>query len=156
MIVLLAVILFPPRELPKLARSVARVYGTIRRTAEDFKAAILEDPDLNEPIDEIKSAYRSTRWEVQRAEEAARRELAKARMEARMAVRAKGGEARPGVPGRVAVGEDDFDEPEDLDAEFGQDPEELDEPAPHLPLAVAVDPDDDDGGDGSAKSQGAA
>ena len=159
MIVLLAVILFPPRELPKLARSVARFYGTIRRTADDFKTAIMEDPDLNEPIDEIKGAYRQTRWEVRRAEEAARRELAKARMDARMAVRA-GGEpedvdpddlAEEKIRGRVAAGEDFDDEDDDLDPDF--DPDRVG----HTPLAVATEPEQDDaGGDDPAANQGAA
>lgn len=175
---LLAVILFPPRELPKLARTVARFYGTIRRTADDFRAAIMEDPDLNEPIDEIKTAYRKTRWEVRRAEEAARRELAKARMDARMAARgrtgtpAEGDEAQPHaagqkIRGRVAAGEldDAFDEEaEEADVEpaAADDSEEdvhgpvgapLVPPPPPLPgLKVARDPDDDPGG----RSQGAA
>lgn len=180
---LLAVILFPPRELPKLARSVARFYGTIRRTADDFRAAIMEDPDLNEPIDEIKSAYRQTRWEVRRAEEAARRELAKARMEARMAVRTRGesktSEATPRpakTAGRVAAGEldddldlEEIDEPEDVHGPVGASAPPLPSPMPssssslpplppppRTPLAVARDPDDDPGGGRSDRSQGAA
>jgi Sec-independent protein translocase protein TatA len=105
-VVILAIVLFPPTELPKLARSVARAYGTIRRTADEFKSAVLEDPDLNRPIDEIRSAYRETRWQVRRAEEAARRELARARMEARMAVRAehRADPEHPTVQGRVSAG----------------------------------------------------
>ncbi len=162
-ICLLAVILFPPRELPKLARAVARVYGTIRRTADDFKSAILEDPDLNEPIDEIKSAYRKTRWEVRRAEDAARRELAKARMDARMAVRrrAPGAEDGPSGPSGLdaadADGAQDFDE--DLDEDFDEDfDEDVDGRVGRglPPLAVATDPEDDAGGDGPDQSQGAA
>lgn len=140
-ICLLAVILFPPRELPKLARTVARFYGTVRRTADDFRAAIMEDPDLNEPIDEIKTAYRQTRWEVRRAEEAARRELAKARMDARMAARGgagsgpsadDGAEDEPKVgrmQGRVAAGELDDELEDELDDE--------------LEMAAEADPEDD-------------
>ena len=86
-IVLVAVMLFPPRELPKIARSIAKFYGQIRKTADDFRHAIMQDEDLNEPIREIRSVYNEARYEVKRAEETAKRELAKARMEARMAAR---------------------------------------------------------------------
>ena len=84
-VVLLAVMLFPPKELPKLARSIARTYGQIRRTAEQFRNQIMEDEDLRAPIDEVRSAYNDARWELKKAEAAARRELAKAEMEARKA-----------------------------------------------------------------------
>lgn len=84
LIAAVAVMLFPPRELPKIARSIARIYGQIRRTADDFKNQLLQDEDLNAPIREIKSAYNETRYQVRRAEEAAKRELAKARLEARL------------------------------------------------------------------------
>jgi Sec-independent protein translocase protein TatA len=164
-ICLLAVILFPPRELPKLARSVARFYGTIRRTADDFRAAIMEDPDLNEPIDEIKSAYRQTRWEVRRAEEATRRELAKARMDARMAARGATGSAPPAgdasseddpepragqMQGRVAAGELEDELDQDFDGDFDhdlemdaiEDPEDVHGPigAPAAPPLVPPPP----------------
>ncbi|KIG12080.1 Twin-arginine translocation protein TatB [Enhygromyxa salina] len=85
LIIALAVMLFPPKELPKLARSVARIYGQVRKTAEDFRATILEDEDLRSPIDEIKGAYNDARWEVRDAERKARQQLAKAQMELRMA-----------------------------------------------------------------------
>src|SRR5690606_10061420 len=77
--------LFPPKELPKLARTIARVYGQVRKTAEDFRSAVLEDEDLREPIDEIKGAYNEARFEVRDAERKARQQLAKAQMELRMA-----------------------------------------------------------------------
>lgn len=93
-IVLLAVMLFPPRELPKIARGIARLYGQVKRTADDFKSAILDDEDLNAPIREIKDAYNETRYQVQRAEAATKAEINKARMEARMAARLKKEEAR--------------------------------------------------------------
>lgn len=85
LIIVIAVMLFPPTELPKLVRSIARVYGQIRRTAEDFRNTVLEDEDLREPIDEIKGAYNDARWEVRDAERKARQQLAKAQMEMRMA-----------------------------------------------------------------------
>lgn len=93
-IVILAVMLFPPRELPKIARGIARLYGQVKRTADDFKSAILDDEDLNAPIREIKDAYNETRYQIQRAEAATKAEINKARMEARMAARLKKEEAR--------------------------------------------------------------
>lgn len=85
LIIALAVMLFPPKELPKLARSIARIYGQVRKTAEDFRNTVLEDEDLREPIDEIKGAYNEARFEVRDAERKARQQLAKAQMELRMA-----------------------------------------------------------------------
>ncbi len=85
LIIALAVMLFPPKELPKLARSIARIYGQVRKTAEDFRSSILDDEDLREPIDEIKGAYNDARFEIRDAERKARQQLAKAQMELRMA-----------------------------------------------------------------------
>jgi Sec-independent protein translocase protein TatA len=85
LIIALAVMLFPPKELPKLARSIAKIYGQVRKTAEDFRNTVLEDEDLREPIDEIKGAYNEARFEVRDAERKARQQLAKAQMELRMA-----------------------------------------------------------------------
>ena len=85
LIIAVAVMLFPPKELPKLARSIARVYGQVRKTAEDFRSAVLEDEDLRTPIDEIKGAYNEARFEVRDAERKARQQLAKAQMDLRMA-----------------------------------------------------------------------
>jgi len=84
-IVVMAVLLFPAKELPKLARMIARVYGQVRKTAEDFRSAVLDDEDLREPIDQIRGAYNDARWEVRDAERKARQQLAKAQMEMRMA-----------------------------------------------------------------------
>jgi Sec-independent protein translocase protein TatA len=85
LIIALAVMLFPPSELPKLARSIARVYGQVRKTADDFRNAVLQDEDLRAPIDEIKSVYEDARGEIRDAERKARQQLAKAQMELRMA-----------------------------------------------------------------------
>lgn len=85
LIIVIAVMLFPPTELPKLVRSLARIYGQVRRTAEDFRNTVLEDEDLRQPIDEIKGAYNDARWEVRDAERKARQQLAKAQMDMRMA-----------------------------------------------------------------------
>jgi Sec-independent protein translocase protein TatA len=85
LIIALAVMLFPPKELPKLARTIARLYGQVRKTAEDFRTSVLEDEELRNPIDEIKGAYNEARFEVRDAERKARQQLAKAQMELRMA-----------------------------------------------------------------------
>jgi Sec-independent protein translocase protein TatA len=85
LIIVIAVMLFPPTELPKLVRSIAQIYGKVRRTAEDFRNTVLEDEDLRQPIDEIKGAYNDARWEVRDAERKARQQLAKAQMDMRMA-----------------------------------------------------------------------
>jgi Tat protein translocase TatB subunit len=78
-------LLFSPKELPGMIKSVARVYGSLRRTAEDFRAQVMEAEELREPFDEIRDAYKGTKAELAQAQGAARRELAKARLEARMA-----------------------------------------------------------------------
>lgn len=78
-------LLFSPKELPGVIKSVARFYGSIRRTAEDFRAQVMEADELREPLDEIREAYRGTKAELLQAQNAARRELAKAKMEARIA-----------------------------------------------------------------------
>ncbi|GEM_PF-7089615 len=83
----LAVLLFPPQELPKLARTVARYYGTIRRVADQFRSALLDDEELRAPFDDVKGAYEKARGDVQKVQQAARRELAKAKLEARIAAR---------------------------------------------------------------------
>ena len=85
LIIALAVMLFPPKELPKLARSIARVYGQVRKTADDFRNAVLLDEDLRAPIDEIKGVYEEARGEIRDVERKARQQLAKAQMDLRMA-----------------------------------------------------------------------
>jgi len=78
-------LLFSPKELPGMLKTVARVYGSLRRTAEDFRSQVMDAEELREPFDEIRNAYQGTRAEIAKAQGAARRELAKARLEARMA-----------------------------------------------------------------------
>ncbi|HGG57572.1 MAG TPA: hypothetical protein ENK31_07245 [Nannocystis exedens] len=78
-------LLFSPKELPAMIRNVARLYGTLRRTAEDFRSQVMEAEELREPFDEIRDAYQGTKAQIAQAQGAARRELAKARLEARMA-----------------------------------------------------------------------
>lgn len=85
-VVLLAVTLFPPKEIPKLARSVARAYGTVRRTAEEFRTQIMVDEDLRAPLDEVRSAYNDARWQVSQVQRDAREQLRKAEREAKTAM----------------------------------------------------------------------
>lgn len=82
---IVVLLLFSPKELPGMIKGVARFYGSLRRTAEDFRAQVMEAEELREPLDEIRDAYRGTKAQLTEAQGAARRELAKARLEARMA-----------------------------------------------------------------------
>jgi Sec-independent protein translocase protein TatA len=130
-VMLLAVMLFPPKELPKLARSVARTYGTLKRTAEDFRNTVMHDEDLRQPLDEIRGAYNDARWQVRDMERQARVELAKARTEARLAAESLDGRspAAPPTQASVAVGDPDDEEDDDIDAEAfytGSDDDDVD------------------------------
>lgn len=78
---IVALMLFSPRELPSLVKTLARVYGSIRRTAEQFRAQVMEAEELREPIEEIRAAYHGTKAELDDARDVARRELQRARME---------------------------------------------------------------------------
>lgn len=79
---LVILMLFSPRELPGMIKSVAKVYGSIRRTAEEFRAQVMEADELREPIEEIRAAYHGTKQELLGAQDLARRELQRARSEA--------------------------------------------------------------------------
>ena len=79
---LVILMLFSPRELPGMMKTLARVYGSIRRTAEDFRAQVMEAEELREPIEEIRAAYHGTKQELMSAQDLARRELGRARAEA--------------------------------------------------------------------------
>lgn len=78
---IVALMLFSPRELPGLIKTLARFYGSIRRTAEHFRTQVMEAEELREPIDEIRAAYHGTRAEIDSARDLARRELSRARSE---------------------------------------------------------------------------
>lgn len=80
-IVALALMLFPPRELPKLLRSIAKVWGSIRATADEFREAIMQA----DGVDELQSLVKGTKEEIRRAEANARKELMKARADMRKA-----------------------------------------------------------------------
>lgn len=75
-------LLFSPRELPGLMKTIAQVYGSVRRSAEEFRAQVMEADELREPIEEIRAAYHGTKQELLSAQELARRELGRARSEA--------------------------------------------------------------------------
>lgn len=77
----LALLLFSPRELPKIIRGISQLWGSLRRTADEFRDAIMQE----EAMQDIKDAVKGTKAELRDAESAARRELMKARMEARRA-----------------------------------------------------------------------
>ncbi|MGB1016075.1 MAG: Sec-independent protein translocase subunit TatA/TatB [Nannocystaceae bacterium] len=78
---MVALMLFSPKELPGIIKAIARGYGALRRTAEEFRAQVLDDEELSE----IRDAYHGTRNELIQAQQSARRELSKARVEARLA-----------------------------------------------------------------------
>ncbi len=75
-------LLFSPRELPGMMKTIAKVYGSIRRSAEDFRAQVMQADELREPIEEIRAAYHGTKQELLSAQDLARRELGRARSEA--------------------------------------------------------------------------
>ncbi len=80
-VAVLALLLFSPRELPKILRGVSQLWGSLRRTADEFRDAIMQE----EAMQDLKEAVNGTKAQLRDAEGAARRELMKARMEARRA-----------------------------------------------------------------------
>ncbi len=135
-IVGLAVLLFPPKELPKLARGVARIYGTVRRTADEFKTALLHDEDLREPFDEVKEVYDEARWEVRKVKDDARRELAKTKLEARISARKRKVEdkqvSRSAVVANSEPQDDVPDQARPAEAEVAVEPVEAVAPPPPI------------------------
>ena len=91
---LVILMLFSPRELPGMMKTLARAYGSIRRTAEDFRAQVMDAEELREPIEEIRAAYHGTKNELLSAQDLARRELGRARAEAMKAQQKLSGLAR--------------------------------------------------------------
>ena len=79
---LVILMLFSPRELPGMMKTLARAYGSIRRTAEEFRSQVMDAEELREPIEEIRAAYHGTKNELLSAQDLARRELGRARAEA--------------------------------------------------------------------------
>lgn len=74
-----ALMLFTPRELPSIIKGIARFYASLRRTAEDFRAQIME----SEEMQDIRGEYHRTRAEIDRAKHMARREVQKVQREAK-------------------------------------------------------------------------
>ena len=91
---LVILMLFSPRELPGMMKTLARAYGSIRRTAEDFRAQVMDAEELREPLEEIRAAYHGTKNELLSAQDLARRELGRARAEAMKAQQKLSGLAR--------------------------------------------------------------
>ncbi|MBK8234694.1 MAG: hypothetical protein IPK74_03965 [Deltaproteobacteria bacterium] len=76
-IAVLALMLFSPRELPKILRSAAKFWGSLRNTADEFRDAIMNEEEMHD----LRGMLKGGANEFKRAEAAARRELMKARME---------------------------------------------------------------------------
>ncbi|MCA9718212.1 MAG: hypothetical protein KC468_26305 [Myxococcales bacterium] len=70
--------LFSPKELPNMIKSIARLYGGLRRTADEFRNQIMETEELRE----IRGEYHRTRNEINSARDLAQRELNRAKLEA--------------------------------------------------------------------------
>jgi len=103
-------LLFSPRELPGMMKTIAQVYGSIRRSAEEFRAQVMEADELREPIEEIRAAYHGTKQELLSAQDLARRELGRARSEAMKAqqklaelAREESRRESPALKGRVSA-----------------------------------------------------
>lgn len=73
----IALMLFSPRELPKILRSAAKFWGSLRNTADEFRDAIMNEEEMQD----IRGALKGGISSFKSAESAARRELMKARME---------------------------------------------------------------------------
>jgi Tat protein translocase TatB subunit len=80
-IAVVALLLFSPKELPKMLRTVARVWGQLRATADEFKDTIMHA----DGVDEIQEIVKGGKKQIADAENVARRELMKARADMRRA-----------------------------------------------------------------------
>jgi Tat protein translocase TatB subunit len=115
---IVVLLLFSPRELPGMMKTIAQVYGSIRRSAEEFRAQVMEADELREPIEEIRAAYHGTKQELLSAQDLARRELGRARAEAMKAQQKLAELAReesrrdvPALKGRVSAKDQLDDDP---------------------------------------------
>ncbi len=117
LIAIVALMLFSPRDLPKILRSVAKFWGSLRATADEFREAIM----TADGVDEIQELVKGGREELRRAENAARREMMKARAEMRKAQQKLAKTVRAGeelrkqelgeAPGEDATARDSTPEP---------------------------------------------
>ncbi|TPV95874.1 MAG: hypothetical protein B7733_07630 [Myxococcales bacterium FL481] len=139
LVALVVVVLFPPTEIPKLARSLARAYGSVRRVADEFRHTVLQDDELNEPVREIRNAYQETRWQLRQAEEAARRDLSRASASAKSALDPTAPRKRPA--GTVAGGERPSPSPESPTSasEDSSGPSVVGSAPPHSPAANSAE-----------------
>lgn len=80
-IAVVALMLFSPKELPKILRTVARFWGQLRATADEFKDTIMHA----DGVDELQEIVKGGKKSLRDAENAARRELMKARADMRRA-----------------------------------------------------------------------
>jgi sec-independent protein translocase protein TatB len=80
-IAVVALLLFSPKELPKILRTVARFWGQLRATADEFKDTIMHA----DGVDELQEIVKGGKKQLRDAENAARRELMKARADMRRA-----------------------------------------------------------------------
>lgn len=72
-----ALMLFSPRELPKILRSAAKFWASLRNTADEFRDAIMNEEEMHD----LRGMLKGGVADIKNAEAAARRELMKARME---------------------------------------------------------------------------
>ncbi len=92
--------LFSPKELPGMIKSLARLYGGLRRTADEFRNQVMETEELRE----IRGEYHRTRSEINHARTMAQRELNRAKLEAlrsRKEVESTIKSGRSAIEGRV-------------------------------------------------------
>jgi sec-independent protein translocase protein TatB len=155
-IAVVALLLFSPRELPKILRSVAKFWGSLRATADEFRDAIMNEEEL----EELKGAYRGTQAKLRQAEAAARREMMKARMDMRRAQQKLSAATRASDEVRK---QEEADKMGDTAAPVPAEPVAA-SPTPALPDPPAVPPPPPTGAvpktsapaDGKGMSQGAA
>lgn len=81
MIAVVALLLFSPRELPKMLRSAARFWAQLRSTADEFRDTLMHADGM----DEVKELVQGTRQQIRDVENEARREMLKARSQMRRA-----------------------------------------------------------------------
>jgi sec-independent protein translocase protein TatB len=80
-VAIVALMLFSPKELPKMLRTVARFWGQLRATADEFKDTIMHA----DGVDELQEIVKGGKKQLRDAENAAKRELMKARADMRRA-----------------------------------------------------------------------
>lgn len=132
-----ALMLFSPRELPKMLRSVAKVWGQLRATADEFKEAIM----TADGVDEFQDFVKGTKEDIRKAEDAARRELMKARVDMRKAQQKLAQASKAGEEARKKeLQPDDGTQAAGEPAADGTEPVATPEPTPASATAEGVEP----------------